>query len=46
MFDAIYNETPKRLGNYIDKDADGIITNKPEDVKRIVKQKKPHIIIN
>ena len=40
IWDALYKETPKKLNNFIEKGADGIITNKPEEVKRLIKAKQ------
>lgn len=36
-WDALYEETEKRLENYITKGVDGIITSKPELVRKLVK---------
>ena len=44
VWDVLYKETPKKLSNFIEKGADGIITNKPEEVKRLIKEKQKLII--
>ena len=36
-WDAVYEETEKRISNYILKGVDGIITSKPELVRKLVK---------
>lgn len=37
-WEMLYDESTKRLQNYIDKSADAIITNKIDEVKRLIKK--------